>query len=349
MTAVVSPVEPTVPASFVRRREATRRRTVLAIALTCTGAMFFIDVLLGWYTVSLPDFIRIVGGETIPGASFIVMDHRLPRAVTALFVGIAFGISGLTFQTVLRNPLASPDIVGITAGASASAVFALVILDWSGALISAAAFAGALTVATIVYVLAHRRGPAAQQLVVTGVAVAALLYALTSHLLTRADIWTASEALVWLSGSLNNSDWGGVTRLGVALLALVPAAAAAARRLGPLELGDDTATALGVPAARARTTLLLTATALTAVGTAAAGPVAFVSFLAGPISRRLMRGQASLAAAALVGALTVLTADFAAANLLPDVALPVGIVTGAIGAPFLLYLLITTNRVGKGA
>ncbi|MGO4122462.1 FecCD family ABC transporter permease [Arthrobacter sp. YAF16] len=337
----------------------TAPRTAL-LALAVAG-IFAAAVLLGSYTVTVPDFFRILaahltGGAKIPGASFIVMEHKLPRAVVGGLVGAAFGLSGALFQTMLRNPLASPDVIGISYGASAAAVTAIVLFSASGAMVSGAALAGALAVAGIIYAIARRgalgaaagRGDAAgNRLILAGVGIAAALQAVVSFLMTRADIRTAADALVWLNGSLNAASWGRAGVLGVALLVLVPAAAVLARPLRILELGEDTAAGLGVRVGRTRLAVVVAAVGLSAVATAAAGPVAFVAFLAGPISRRFVR-KASLPASALAGALIVLAADFLAANLAPLVlggtVLPVGVVTGALGAPFLLWLLVTANR-----
>ena len=337
----------------------TAPRTAL-LALAVAG-IFAAAVLLGSYTVTVPDFFRILaahltGGAKIPGASFIVMEHKLPRAVVGGLVGAAFGLSGALFQTMLRNPLASPDVIGISYGASAAAVTAIVLFSASGAMVSGAALAGALAVAGIIYAIARRgalgaaadRGDAAgNRLILAGVGIAAALQAVVSFLMTRADIRTAADALVWLNGSLNAASWGRAGVLGLALLVLVPAAAVLARPLRILELGEDTAAGLGVRVGRTRLAVVVAAVGLSAVATAAAGPVAFVAFLAGPISRRFVC-KASLPASALAGALIVLAADFLAANLAPLVlggtVLPVGVVTGALGAPFLLWLLVTANR-----
>ncbi|WP_284975069.1 iron chelate uptake ABC transporter family permease subunit [Arthrobacter sp. efr-133-TYG-104] len=322
--------------------------------------MFSVYVLLGSYTVTISDFVTIVlnhltGGEKIPGASFIVMEHKLPRAVTGTMVGVAFGLAGGLFQTMLRNPLASPDIIGISSGASAGAVTAILVFGASGAVVSAASLCGALGVATFIYVIS-RSGPGAgggrgnaagNRLILPGVGVAAALQAVVNFLMTRSDIRVAADALIWLNGSLNSADWGKAGVLGMSLLIFVPAVIALAGPLRILELGDDTAAGLGITVNAARLGLVLTAVGLAAVATAAAGPVAFVAFLAGPLARRLVR-KPSLPASALVGALIVLLADFFAANIAPIIldgtVLPVGVVTGALGAPFLLWLLVTSNR-----
>jgi iron complex transport system permease protein len=317
----------------------------LAVAVV---VLFTGHVLLGTYTVTIPDFVRIVSGETIPGASFIVLENKLPRAVLAVLVGAAFGVAGAVFQTLLRNPLASPDVIGISMGASAAAVVGIAFLGVSGLALQGFSIAGSLLVAAAIALLSRRGDVAGHRLVLVGIGLAAALQAVTSWVLTRTDIHVAAEALVWLNGSLNNATWGRVRTLALLLLVLLPAATVAARRLPALELGEEAAVGLGVHPWRGRLALLLVATTLAAAGTAAAGPVAFVAFLSGPIARRLLRGRVSLPAAALVGAVVVLAAEFAAVNAVPGSALPVGVVTGLLGGPFLLWLLATANRVGRG-
>lgn len=339
-------------------RTVLNRTAVLAIAVL---ALFAADVLLGSYTVTIPDFLRILGahltgGEKILGASFIVMEHKLPRAIVGTLVGAAFGLSGALFQTMLRNPLASPDVIGISSGASAAAVTAIVVFGASGAVVSGAAFTGALAVAALIYAISRGGSPgsgagrgdaAGSRLILAGVGIAAALHAVVSFLMTRADIRTAADLLVWLNGSLNSANWDRAGVLGLALLVLVPAVALLAGPLRILELGDDTAAGLGLRVGAVRLGIVITAVGLAAAATAAAGPVAFVAFLAGPIARRFVR-KASLPASGLAGAVIVLGADYFAANIAPllldGTVLPVGVVTGALGAPFLIWLLVTSNR-----
>jgi iron complex transport system permease protein len=333
------------------------RTAILAAAVV---VLFAVSVLLGSYTVTIPDFFKILighltGGEKIPGASFIVMEYKLPRTVTGTMIGVAFGLAGALFQTMLRNPLASPDVIGISYGASAAAVVAIVIFGAAGAVVSGAALAGALAVAALIYAISSggalrgtsRGNAAGNRLVLAGVGIAAALHAVVSFLMTRADIRTAAEALVWLNGSLNSAGWDRAGVLALALMVLLPAVFAVAGPLRILELGDDAAAGLGIRVNSARLALVVIAVALAAVATAAAGPVSFVAFLAGPIARRFT-GKASLPASALVGALIVLAADYIAVNfaplLLDGTVLPVGVITGALGAPFLLWLLVTANR-----
>jgi iron complex transport system permease protein len=331
------------------------RTALLAFAVV---VLLAVNILLGSYTVTIPDFFRILtahltGGEKIPGASFIVMETKLPRAVIGAMIGIAFGLSGGLFQTMLRNPLASPDVIGISYGASAGAVTAIVIFGASGAAVSGAALGGAIAVAALIYGISRSGSlggggsAAGNRLILAGVGIAAALHAMVNFLMTRADIRTAADVLVWLNGSLNSASWDRAGVLALALLALIPAAALLAGPLRILELGDDAAAGLGIRVGRTRLGVVMTAVALAAVATAAAGPVAFVAFLAGPIARRFA-GKASLPASAFVGALIVLAADYFAANIAPllldGTVLPVGVITGALGAPFLLWLLVTSNR-----
>jgi iron complex transport system permease protein len=346
-------------------RAALMRRTILnrtAALAFAVVVMFAVYVLLGSYTVTIPDFFKILighltGGEKIPGASFIVMENKLPRAVIGVMIGAAFGLSGGLFQTMLRNPLASPDVIGISYGASAAAVTAIVIFGATGPAVSGAALGGALGIAALIYAISrgpslgsgggNRGNAAGNRLILAGVGIAAALHAVVNFMMTRADIRTAADALVWLNGSLNSANWDRAGMLSLALLVLIPAVIALAGPLRILELGDDAAAGLGIRVGFTRLAVVVTAVALAAVATAAAGPVSFVAFLAGPIARRFTR-KASLPASALVGALIVLTADYVAANLAPllldGTVLPVGVITGALGAPFLLWLLVTANR-----
>jgi iron complex transport system permease protein len=259
--------------------------------------------------------------------------------VLGVLVGAAFGLGGTIFQTTLRNALASPDVIGVSMGASAAAVFAIVTLGLQGPAVSACAIAGALLVSAVVRLVAGAHG-GGYRIVLAGVGCAAFLSAVVQYLFTRANIYYAQAALVWLTGSLARASWPLVTQLAVALAILLPLVAWLSSSLRLTELGDDTAVALG-RSRGATDALLLLAVLLVSVGVAAAGPVAFAGFLAGPIARALAAGRTSLLAAALVGGALVTTADFLGAYLVPDLNLPAGVVTGACGAPFLLWLLAT--------
>jgi iron complex transport system permease protein len=311
------------------------RRVVAGLVLAVVGA-FAVRVLLGDYTVTVPDFLRILGGEQIPGATYIVMESKLPRAVLAVLAGLAFGVGGAIFQTTLRNPLASPDIVGVSLGASAAAVSAIALAGWTGWAVSAAAVAGALGVALAVRLVAGDHS--GFRLVLAGIGLAAAMQSVIQYVFTRVDEWDVQLVLRWLTGSVNGVAWSTIGLFAVSLAVLLPLTALVARSLRATELGEDAAAGLGV--GRSRTDLLmLLGVLLVAFGVAAAGPIAFVAFLSGPIARALNRGRTTLLGAGLVGALIVLAGDHAGAYALTDLNLPVGVVTGAFGAPFLLWLL----------
>lgn len=328
------------------RRARMRRahRVELALIAVALGVAA-LSLSLGAYSIPVGDVVRTLLGEGAPREEFVVLELRLPRLLLGALVGAALGMSGEIFQSVLRNPLASPDIIGVTAGASVAAVLALLVLGLGGVAVSAAAFGGALAVAGAIYMLAWRDGVSGSRFVLIGIAVAFMADAVLGYILTRADVRDAQTALVWMVGSLSGAGWDEISVVAVSLAVLVPAALALAGPLRALELGDDAARGLGVPAQAARLGLIATGVALAAVGTAAAGPVAFVAFVAGPIARRLAGGASALVTTALVGIVVVTGADLVAQHLQPGgTQVPVGVVTGVVGAPYLLWLLASSGR-----
>ncbi|NLU69409.1 iron chelate uptake ABC transporter family permease subunit [Streptomyces sp. HNM0574] len=333
----------------VRRARRTRYGTVCAVLVAGVAAALCGSLAFGDVPVPFPDVLAALTGRADPATWFVVGEMRLPRALTGLLTGLALGLSGAVFQSLLRNPLASPDVIGISAGASAAAVLSSSLLAAGGLLLSGFALAGALLTAVLIYALAWRRGVTGARLVLVGVGVAAGLTSLISYLMTRSATTEAQEALVWLAGSLNGRSWPHLWPLAGAVAVLLGLLLPAARRVPVLQLGDDTAAGLGVGVERARLQLLACAVALAGVATAAAGPVGFVAFVSAPVARGLVPGRgAALFPAGCVGALLVLVADFAGQHLLGPAQLPVGVVTSVIGAPYLLWLLARTNRVGRG-
>lgn len=325
------------------------RSTSVSLVLAVVGfAAFCLSVSLGELQVPLTDVVPAIFGAGDPAAQFIVGELRLPRALVAVLVGVAFGLSGAIFQSLARNPLASPDIIGISSGASVAAVFGIVVLRVSGNALVGLALAGGLVTAVLIYVLAWRQGVSSYRLVLVGIGVASALSAITGYLLTRARIYDVQSATVWLTGSLNGRVWSDVRPLALALVVLVPAALALTPSLRLLQLGDETAVGLGLRVERARMLLVLVAVALAAGATAAAGPVAFVAFVAAPIARRLVGAPLALVPSALVGAVLMLVADLVARESLSTIEMPVGIVTGIVGAPYLVWLLARSNRIGSG-
>ncbi|HEY5875859.1 MAG TPA: iron chelate uptake ABC transporter family permease subunit [Ilumatobacteraceae bacterium] len=337
--------------AIVRESRTTGRRRAItvSIVLAVVGFVaFVVSISVGDFPIPLGDVLPAVFGFGGADSDFIVRQLRLPRALTAVLVGAAFGLSGAIFQSLARNPLASPDIIGITAGASASAVFIIVVIGGSGYAVSVGALIGALLTATVIYLLAYRRGVSSYRLILVGIGISAMLSAVTSYLLTRAEIYDAQRATVWLTGSLNGRGWDQVRPVAAAMVLLVPAVLFLTRPLRTMQLGDDTAKGLGVPVERTRAALVLVGVALAAVATAAAGPVAFVAFVAAPIARRLVNAPLTIVPAALAGAVLLLVSDLVARRIFAPTELPVGVVTGIIGAPYLIWLLARANRIGRG-
>lgn len=329
-----------------RVRRAAQRRTRLLVLAVIAAALFAASLMVGKTFYGPGEVIRVVIGDVVPGASFTVGELRLPRAVLAVLAGAAFGFAGVTFQTMLRNALASPDVIGISAGAGAAAVIALVVLSLSGTVVSMVAIMGALATALLIYGLSWSGGVADTRLILIGIGAAAILDSVVAYVLVGAAVWDVQLAMRWLTGSLNAAHWGQVRPLALACLVLGPLLLAQSRRLAVMQQGDDSARALGIPVERTRLVAILTAVALIAFATAAAGPIAFVAFLSGPIAARIVGGGGSLMLpAALVGTLLVLGGD-----LLGQYAFgaryPVGVITGAAGAPYLVYLLVRTHRAG---
>jgi iron complex transport system permease protein len=302
----------------------------------------------GEYPISPGEVVQALFGAGDSGTSFVVQTLRLPRALTALLVGGTLGAAGAIFQSITRNPLGSPDIIGFEAGASAAAVAAILLFSAGTGTIALCAVAGGLLTALAVYLLAYRGGVQGYRLVLVGIGMSAMLYALTDYLLTRARLDEAITAYVWLTGSLNGRGWEHVRPLAVALLVLLPLVALLARPLRMMELGDDAAKALGVRVEGSRLALVLVGVGLTAVAVASAGPIAFVALASPQIARRLTHATGpGIPAAMLTGAALLLGSDLLAQRVFPSTELPVGVVTGVLGGLYLMWLLFHEWRRGQ--
>jgi iron complex transport system permease protein len=257
-----------------RVRRSRRRRTVIAVLAAAVVVVFCLTLMVGRTFYPPGDVLRVVLGEQVPGASFTVGRLRLPRAVLAVVAGLSFGLAGVTFQTMLRNPLASPDVIGISTGASAAAVVAIVLLGLGGTSVSAVAVVAALAVALMIYLLAFKHGGAGTRFILIGIGVAAMLESVINYVLSQAGQWDYQEALRWLSGSLNGVSWERTLPALVMLLVLGPVLLGQSRNLAAVQLGDDTAAALGVRVERTRLVAIVGAVGLVAFATAACGPIA---------------------------------------------------------------------------
>lgn len=315
---------------------------LLAISVIVMLGLVIATLLSGEFTLSPAGVWQTLTGQQDDHlANLVVLELRLPRMLACILVGLALGLSGAIFQGMARNPLASPDVVGFTTGA-ATGVLVLLLVEGLAvtASLSIGAMIGGFGTALIVYVLALRRGVNGQRLILVGIAVGAMLAALNAYLITRAELESAQAARIWMHGSLNGVTWPQVLPLVLWSLILVPAALALSRRLGLLEFGDDIASGLGLPVNRSKTQLIIVSITLAAVAISVGGPIGFVALAAPQLARKLAgTGNITLIPSAAIGATLLLAADLLAQRLLAPFQIPVGLLTGALGGSYLLYLL----------
>ena len=321
-----------------RRRQ--RKSTVITLVLAVLVLMLAAFMMLYGNTIYTPRQVWDALNEVEGSAVFTVKTLRLPRMLTAILAGFAFGMAGNTFQ----QPLASPDIIGVTSGASVAAVFGILVLKLPGSVVSLLAVASGLLVSCLIYLLAQGGGFSNARLILTGIGMQAFLNAIVSWLLLKASEYDVASALRWLSGSLN-----GVKLENVPLLAVVVIAASCTiflldKQLAMLQMGESHAVTLGVKSKMVRLALILLSLLLVAFATSVTGPIASVAFLAGPIASRLCGGgRTNMLASALVGSVLVLASDLIGQFALPS-RYPVGVVTGILGAPYLIFLLLRMNK-----
>ena len=334
--------------SIIKARQQRKRRFVLTtsilvvLAFSLCGTM----LMLGNTIYPVKDVLAVLLGEEVKGATFAVGTIRLPRMLAGLFTGFAFGVGGYVFQTMLRNPLANPNVIGVTAGSSAAAVFCIIVLHASTTVISIASIVGGLATTLFIYFLAKGASFSIGRLILIGIGIQAMLNAFISYLMLIGKTHDIPTALRWLSGSLNGAKLETLYPLIIAVILFTPLLILLSKRLEMLELGEEMATSLGVDTNKTRVLLIICAVLLIALATAATGPIAFVAFLAGPIAKRLVGSNFSaLIPAGLIGVILVLAADLIG-QFAFTTRYPVGVVTGIIGAPYLIYLLIRINRKG---
>ncbi|MFI8518742.1 FecCD family ABC transporter permease [Streptomyces sp. NPDC085481] len=309
----------------------------VCVAYLCVGERF----------VGPGEVLRVLAGQRSP-AAFVVEELRLPRLGAGLMVGAAFGIAGALIQTVARNPLASPDIIGISQGAGAVTVSAMTFGLASYTVLPYLSIAGGVLAAALVYLFAWRGGLHATRFVLIGIGFAIALRSVTHLFMTKGDYLVAQQAQIWMTGSLNGRGWEESAPLRWTLLVMLPAVLWAARAQRTVALDDDTATALGVRLGRVRLGLVAVGVVLASVATGVAGPVDFVALLAPQIARRTTRtAQIPLLCSALMGAVIVVLADLLGRRLFAPTELPVGVLTAAVGAPYLIWLIVR-SRTGGG-
>jgi iron complex transport system permease protein len=314
---------------------------VLALAVAC---MAVLALMTGSYSLSPRQVVSALAGGETGLVHDIVVEWRLPRVAAALVFGAALGVSGAVFQSMLRNPLADPGIIGFSQGSYTGALIVILVVNGTYAQLVAGALLGGMATALLVYVLAYRRGVQGFRLIIVGIGVSAMLGSLNTWLILKAELEQAMAAAAWGAGSLNGVSWDQVVFGGACILVLLVLAGMLSQPMRQMELGDDAAASQGVRVSAARLGLIVVGVALTATVTAASGPIAFVSLVAPQIGRRLTRTAGiTLAPAAFVGALLCLAADYIAQHIAPT-PLPVGIITVMLGGGYLGWLLFTEAR-----
>ncbi|MEE2522613.1 iron chelate uptake ABC transporter family permease subunit [Pseudarthrobacter sp. J75] len=324
----------------------SRRAVAVGIPVALlTLAVSVVALATGELEISVGQVLRAFTGTAEGMAQTVVMEWRLPRVLMAVLFGAALGVSGGIFQSLTRNPLGSPDIIGFNTGAYTGALLVILTVGGGTLQVAGGALVGGLLTALAVYVLAFRRGIQGFRLIIVGIGVSAVLASVNHWIVLQAELEVAMSAAVWGAGSLNGISWDqALPAAGVIAVALV-ATTFVVLSMRTLALGDDAARALGVRAEPARIALVVLGVGLTAAVTAAAGPIAFVSLAAPQLARR-MTGSAGIALlpSALVGALLLAASDLAAQRLFTPIQLPVGVVTVSIGGIYLIWLLAREAR-----
>ncbi|MFD5243035.1 FecCD family ABC transporter permease [Amycolatopsis sp. NPDC058340] len=328
--------------ALVRRESGLDRRSLVVVAALAlvTLTLVVLSVGTGDYEMSPGEVLTTLAGQGTK-AQYLVVMGRLPRVLVAILVGAALALAGAVFQTITRNPLGSPDIIGFTTGSATGGIATLLLIGSGPGLVSLGALAGGLLTALVVMALCAPHGLLSSRLVLLGIAVSAVLVGVNSYLLVKANLEAASQAVGWLVGDLSGRDWAYFVPLAVAMAVFVPIMFAHGRALRMLEMGDDTATGIGVDVHRVRLTLVLVAVALVAAATAATGPLPFIALAAPQLARRMTRLPGpNLLASAFVGATLVVAADYLGQRLLESSLLPAGVVAAALGGAYLLWLLL---------
>ncbi|MEU7517635.1 iron chelate uptake ABC transporter family permease subunit [Streptomyces sp. NPDC042898] len=316
--------------------------------LVLTAAVAVVLIGTGDFPMTPGEVVDTLLGKGTVVQEFAVMELRLPRVLVAVLVGAALAAGGAVFQSVSRNPLGSPDVIGFGQGATVGALAVIVLFRGDAAAAAGGAVVGGLVTGVTIYLLAWKKGVHGYRLVLVGIGAAAMLTSVIHYLITKADLVDATRATVWMTGSLDGRDWSQFWPLFAVCCVLLPLVLGHGRALRMLEMGDDAAYALGVRVERTRIVLMASAVLLVAVATSAAGPIVFVSLSAPQLARRLTRAPGpNLAASALMGSALLLGADWIATNAFGERQLPVGVVTGILGGCYLLWLLVTERKAGR--
>ncbi|ELK48523.1 iron ABC transporter permease [Halobacillus sp. ACCC02827] len=336
--------------SFLIDKKALR---ISLILLLTAAIVFLISTGVGETMINPIDVFQTLIGNGTAYHELIIQSFRLPRIIVSFLVGACLAVAGGILQSLVRNPLASPDIIGITGGASvAVVVFLMLFSDQNNSLMVSihwmplAAFIGAVITGFSVYFLARKKTTSALRLVLIGIGVSMFMKSLTTLFMIKGPIYQATQANVWITGSVSAANWDQVTILLPAAVVLLLVTAMVTKQLDILDLGDGIATGVGSNVKLSRLLLLLLSIGLTAVGVAFAGGIGFVGLMAPHMARRLVgTGFAPLLpVAALLGGILVMLADFAGKTLFLPLEVPAGVFTAAIGAPYFIFLLYKSRN-----
>lgn len=327
----------------LRSAGATALITVLAVGVACWS------LTVGTLPIGVPDIVAALAGEADAATTRVVVEWRLPRVLFALLGGIALAVSGAVFQSVTRNPLGSPDVIGFSTGAYTGALLAGLLLGTTALGTSLGALVGGIGTGIVVYLLSYRRGVSGLRVIVIGIGVSVFLGAGNTYILTTLRLEQAISAASWGAGDLSDIGWANTVPVVIGIAIAVPVAVALGADMRMLEMGDDAGRGLGVRAELVRVLLLLLGVALIAVVTASAGPIAFVALAAPQLAKRLSgaTGVRVLPSAAL-GALLLVTSDLIARIVIAPAQLPVGVVTLCLGGGYLVWLLAASGRRSRG-
>lgn len=329
---------------YLKRRKKAIFTTIILLIITTT--LCFSMLMLGKEKYSIETVIRVLVAQQIDGANFAISIIRLPRMLAGLLVGISLAIAGNTFQTILRNPLASPDVIGISTSSSAAAVFCILVLNYSSFITSIISTIFGIFVAMLIYTLSKGNVFSNNRLILIGIGVQTMLNAFISYIMVNANEYDVSEALRWLSGSLNGIQMKNIASLFIIAIIFTCIILFLEKHLKIIELGEDLSITLGINTNLVRIILIISAVFLVAFSTSVTGPISFIAFLAGPISKKLVgTGCKNILISGLIGAILVLLSDLIGQFAL-NTRYPVGVITGVLGAPYLLILLIKLNKKG---
>ncbi|WP_336626157.1 MULTISPECIES: FecCD family ABC transporter permease [unclassified Microbacterium] len=328
----------------IRAGAARRRMRVVTITLVLAVVAAGVALSIGDYALSPDRLWQTLTGSGTRIEQYVVFQVRAPRTAMALVTGAALGIAGALLQSYLGNPLASPDLLGISGGSGFAAVFTILALGTTGPVLALSAFVGGAVVAIILMIAGRALRDGGFRLILAGIGISFLTASAIDFLMVRAKVEEARTALLWLTGSLSSTPWWQVLTVLAVLIASIPALVAATRWLPITQLGPETASGLGVRSERVRWVIVGVAVLLTAATCAFVGPIGFIALCAPAIARPLLgHGAVGVATSGALGAVLLLVADLLAQFAIPGLSMPVGVVTGAVGAVFLLWLLATSK------